>query len=206
MKSHSIILSHPGNKTAWGRDFLNPIYKFKLGLIFLLFTLNTSCLTKPPRDKKITPYFDLKSYFQKKQNFLIQKSYKIVKTLFYEGRKTTHEDFHPDWTRELYFFKEADLSKPTWQGKYELHYQGTNLQYSLLDSDHLSIREVLFYNWSARSSQFDSVRIIKKQNSLLSKVYSVLVFKPDSSYSIDYYQDIRFYKKTHFRIEVALKP
>lgn len=182
------------------------IYSLVLGLIFFFLM---ACLNNSKPVNKAETYFNLKEYFEDRQTQYTKNHYHLYKTVWYKDKKSSLETKAPDWSRELFFFREADLNKPSWAGLYSVVRENGNLIYQALDTLRLNIREVRFYHFNQNSKgnlSFDSIRITKKQNDFLSKIYSVLVFKPDSFYSIQYNQDIRFYKKNNYKINVSIRP
>ncbi len=165
----------------------------------------SSCLDNTVQHPKTTTYYDLKDYFEKKQILFTKYNAYLEKSATLQGvtRKTIEK--RPDWNKELIFFREADLNKPSWRGKYRVYYFHHNLVYEAMDTSHLSIRKVILYHCQEASAlkvaSFDSIRIEKKESNILSKMEGVFVFKPDSAYTIFYKQDIRFYRKVLFFIK-----
>lgn len=176
-----------------------------MGLV-LGFGLWGSCLQSPRKVDSQEAYFDLKSYFEKKQNLFERKKIHLIKTLYFEGKQEKIEVSNPEWDREMVFFRESDINKPAWSGKFRKENLMGNLIYQGLDTDKVNIRRVIFYHYNSRDSSFDSLRIEKKESNLLSRLNSVLVYKPDSAYSLVYNQNIRFYKGTHYTLTAQLKP
>ncbi len=177
----------------------------KLIRILFFFTLIISCQNiSPETDRRspllAAPYFDLKSYFEHKI-YQYGKTHKYLKKmLVFQGKKSSLIVNKPNWSNELVFFLEADLAKPSWEGKFDRKIIDKILVYDALDTDRINIRQVIFYNYKS-DNRFDSVKIIKKQSNILSKINAILIFKRDSSYSIKYSENIRFYHKNTFEIK-----
>jgi len=183
------------------------IFKFFLSLaVFSGFCFFSSCNLGSEKPDIKSGYFNLKSYFSRKEKFFEKGHYRLTKTLAFEGKTQTIEVKNPEWIREMVFFQDADINKPAWKGLFKEEFKHGNLEYSDLDTSKIKIRKVILYHFHAGDSSFDSIRIERKQVDILSNIYSVLVFQPDSAYSIDYSQDIRFYKKTHYTIRARIKP
>jgi hypothetical protein len=151
-------------------------------------------------------YFPLSSYFQNKEKDFSNRKVQAYKTLLLEGRRQSLQIKNPEWSREMIFFKESEINKPAWAGKFKIELIKGNLVYTSLDTNKMNIREVDFYQFKLPDSSFDSLRIVKKERNFLSNLSTILVYKPDSAYSIAYDQDFPFYKGNHYKLWVRIKP
>jgi len=172
----------------------------------LILVLSINACSPKTKIKAQEPYFDLKSYFEEKESEFSRNKIPLFKTLIMNGITQNRKIVNPEWNRELVFFIEADINKPAWAGKFESQWKEGNLTYKALDTNKINIRRVDFFHFNPKDSSFDSVRIIKKETNYLSNLQVILVYKPDSAYSVRYNQDIRFYQGSHYSIQVKIKP
>ncbi len=176
---------------------------------FLLFMLVSSCREgepsiDDPADPATHPYFDLAAFFTSEIERLNQEQPRVRKRLFLNESKDTIRSGKQNYEEELGAFKEADINKSAYLGKYQidsLREQETlqEVRYQALEPDFRTrlIRIVL-----AGSQRPQEILIEQHSHNPIFKTQQHLRYLPDSGYTIERTQKLPLNEAKRIKIEV----
>ncbi|HZY36250.1 MAG TPA: hypothetical protein VFE53_06355 [Mucilaginibacter sp.] len=142
--------------------------------------------------------FDLSGFIKKDAARLKKLNRPVVKTVYHNGvteTKTVHID---NWEQELGLFIDADINKPTWKSSYYVTSEDSLLVYRAKETD-LKVRYLLI-NHDKQKVKWILIYTKTPKNHLYLTTQK-LVYFPDSLYSIDMRQDVRFMKTNYYSVK-----
>jgi hypothetical protein len=165
-----------------------------------------SCTSSDPQAQKLkndSPYFDLKAFIDKELIRIgsLRKIKKITSINGITEEKTLDSvDFH----KELQLFKDADINRASWIGKYEVDstYNEDGNLISLKYSANTKDLRTRYLKIEYNGSSIKEIEILNSSYSAFTNSNQVLKYSPFKGYSIESKQGIRFTDNTQIKIEV----
>lgn len=176
-------------------------YKHKNILIIALLSF-TACRPQVKDNNGKMKYFDLKKYFNTEAARLNKQHPRVLKTVSHNGQAETKTVTIKHWQQEFDTFIQSDINKPAWKNSYVISSSDTGVVYTTVDSS-LHTQQI---SLGLKNNKVTSVSIINATSNLLYNTKEKLTYYPDSIYSIEKYQDVRFLGSNIYKITGKLKP
>jgi len=171
-------------------------------LIFC-FTLLFSCQQSPQVVKTNTTFFDLKIYF-KEQLEDLKKIKKIKKSTFFDGVEEVQIIDAPNFEKELALFIDSNINKNAWMDKYKVDSlfessgQLSQVSYIALEQKMKTQSIDLFME----GSEISSIKIINRNNNVISNSEQYLEYFPKKGYNINNKQTVSFSPEHSLKVNV----
>lgn len=165
-------------------------------LFILLLIFNSSCSSREEIKTK-TAFFDIKGFFEAEVKRLKSKKSNVNKSVIQNGQSEVKKNLSVDWENELALFIASDINKPAWKDSYKINGDSLHFNYMAIDTN-LRTRTV-----DIKMDQLGRAVFFKIKNMTRSKLYEsseVLTYIPDSIYTIDKNQSVRFLGKNNYQI------
>lgn len=169
----------------------------KFYLILLLFA---AC--KQAEEKPKTPvYTDIKAFFESEVTRLTKNKTLVNKTIQQNGSSESKNKISINWQDELNLFISSDINKPAWKDSYKIINGSSKISYYSLDSG-LRTKEVhINKDVNGKPIRFYIKNINKNK---LYESTEVLIYIPDSAYSIEKNQSVFLLGKNNLFIEAKI--
>lgn len=165
-------------------------------LLILLLIFSSSC-SSPDNLKTKTLFFDIKGYFEAEVNRLTIKKLTVNKSVSQNGRSEVKNNLAVDWGNELALFIASDINKPAWQDSYKINGDSLHFSYLAIDTN-LHTRSVEIKK--DRQGRAIFFKIKNKTHSKLYESSEELTYFPDSAYTINKNQSVRFLGRNTYLI------
>jgi len=169
-------------------------------IFILLFMFVSSCSSREEMKNKTT-FFDLKGFFETEvKRLTIQKSL-VNKSVRQNDQTEIKNNVSVNWENELALFIASDINKSAWSDSYKLSGDSAHFNYVAIDTN---LRTRLI---EIKLDQDGRAVFIKIKNITQSKLYESseeLTYIPDSIYSINKNQSVRFLGNNHYLINGIL--
>ena len=165
-------------------------------LFILLLIFNSSCSSREEIKTK-TAFFDIKGFFEAEVKRLKSKKSNVNKSVIQNGQSEVKKNLSVDWENELALFIASDINKPAWKDSYKISGDSVHLNYMAIDTN-LRTRTV-----DIKMDQLGRAVFFKIKNMTRSKLYESseeLTYIPDSIYTINKNQSVRFLGKNNYQI------
>ena len=173
----------------------------RLKCLFFISLTILSCRNSTNPVKNEVTYFNLTDYIENESKRLSAQS-RVNKTVFLNGREESKFMPVSSWDNELSAFKDADISKKSMLGKYEVDSieQGNALliKYSTIQEKFRTKELTVLYDENNRPVRINA--IVATNNALYSSRQNLL-YEPEYGYSISGSQNIRFLEPDSFSIK-----
>ena len=171
--------------------------RLRFYLIMLFFA---AC--KQAEEKPKTPvYTDIKAFFESEATRLTKTKTLVNKTIQQNGSSESKNKISINWQDELNLFISSDINKPAWKDSYKIIIDSSRTSYYSIDSG-LRTKEVhINKDVNGRPTRF----YIKNRNK--NKLYEsteVLIYIPDSAYSIKKNQSVFLLGKNNLFIDAKI--
>jgi hypothetical protein len=166
----------------------------KLSILFLIFI--SSC-SNPEEMKTKTAFFDIKGFFESEVKRLTNRKSTVNKSVRQNEQSEIKKNLSVDWANELALFIASDINKPAWKDSYKISGDSVHLSYVAIDTN-LRTRSV-----EIKIDQQGRTVFFKIKNITRSKLYESseeLTYIPDSIYTINKNQIVRFLGKNTYQI------
>lgn len=175
-------------------------------LLFLLsLFFGVACAVPPVDDAQQVagPFFDLEGFFEQEVDYLTQQSIKVQKTIRQNGKEEQQQVVIKDWERELSFFAESDINKPSWRDQYQVDstYNGNKLILHYESKDKDLSTQVLDIELVADTVQ--SIVVVKNIQNQVYSTQQYLTYLPKRHYKINQTRDIVFLSENDYSIEAS---
>jgi len=171
-------------------------------LFILLLIFNSSC-SSPEEIKTKTIFLDIKGFFEAEVKRLTSKKSTVNKSVIQNGKSEVKKNLSVDWENELALFIASDINKPAWKDSYRISGDSVHFKYMAIDTN-LRTRTV-----EIKIDQMGRAVFFKIKNITRSKLYESseeLTYIPDSIYTINKNQSVRFLGKNNYQISgIVLK-
>lgn len=168
--------------------------------LFWLIT-GLACLScKSPRlDKPVhhDQYYPLHAFFQAEKDSLERANPRIQKQVSKDGAAEQKTLQNIDWTIELGPFLSVDISKPVYQGAFQVISTDSTLTYRAIDES-IDIRQITIQKDT--SDLVTGIIIDRKTDNLLYQNTERLTYIPAVQYSLDKSQKILFLGSSRYQI------
>ena len=165
-------------------------------LFILLLIFNSSCSSREEIKTK-TAFFDIKGFFEAEVKRLKSKKSNVNKSVIQNGQSEVKKNLSVDWENELALFIASDINKPAWKDSYKISGDSLHFNYIAIDTN-LRTRTV-----DIKMDQLGRAVFFKIKNMTRSKLYESseeLTYIPDSIYTINKNQSVRFLGKNNYQI------
>ena len=146
--------------------------------------------------------FDLSGFIKKDAARLKKLNRPVIKTVYQNGVSETQTVHIDNWEHELGLFIDADINKPTWRSNYRVTREDSLLVYRqkgtdqkvtelIINSVNRKIRWILIYTKTPKNDLYTTTQ--------------KLVYYPDSLYTIDIQQEVRFMKRNYYRVRGEIR-
>lgn len=148
-------------------------------------------------------YFDLSGFITEESKMLSAKNPQVEKLVFLNGKTEQKLDTIGNWENELSAFREADINKRSFFGKYQsdstIEGETISVKYSAMD-EKFRTKELKIQYDSTRSPVKISAAVAT--SNVLYSSHQELVYEFGKGYSISGKQVIRFLEPDSFYVEV----
>jgi len=155
---------------------------------------------KPDGKKR---YFDVAGFIASEAEKLTSLKLPVKKKVMLNGKEEMHVMTVDNWENELGAFREADINKKSFLGKYEadtaLDGSSLSVRYSATE-ENFRTRE-LNIEFNSENNPVKITAVVASSNVLYSSRQQ-LIYEPDKGYRISGKQSIRFLKPDSFYVEV----
>jgi len=151
--------------------------------------------------KTKTAFFDIKGFFESEVNRLTNKKSTVNKSVRQNEQSEIKKNLSVDWNNELALFIASDINKPAWKDSYTISGDSVHFSYVAIDKNLRTISVEIKKDLQGRPVFF------KIKNMTRSKLYESseeLTYIPDSIYTINKNQSVRFLGKNTYRISGIL--
>ncbi len=165
-------------------------------LFILLLIFNSSCSSREEIKTK-TAFFDIKGFFEAEVKRLKSKKSNVNKSVIQNGQSEVKKNLSVDWENELALFIASDINKPAWKDSYKFSGDSLHFNYIAIDTN-LRTRTV-----DIKMDQLGRAVFFKIKNMTRNKLYESseeLTYIPDSIYTINKNQSVRFLGKNNYQI------
>lgn len=170
----------------------------KLYILLLIFA--SSCSSREEIKTKAA-FFDIKGFFEAEVKRLTSKKSTVNKSVRQNGQSEVKKNLSVDWENELALFIASDINKPAWKDSYRISGDSVHFNYIATDTN-LRTRTV-----EIKMDREGRIVIFKIKNMTRSKLYESseeLIYVPDSIYTINKNQSVRFLGKNNYQISGTL--
>jgi hypothetical protein len=170
-------------------------------IIALVFT---ACGSKTDTSKNVdlTPFFDVKGFFNGEIKRLTEGSVKIEKTVTIGGNIETKIIEKADFEKELALFVASDINKPAWRDKYRIEKTaGRSLESFLAKDDDLKTKRVDIYRFPPNG--VTQIKIVNSDKSSVTESQQSLDYDIGKGYSIETFQQFLGSDSSKIRIDVV---
>jgi hypothetical protein len=174
------------------------LFGFRFAVTVLILTI-FSC--KPDVSQNKTSYFNLSSYFSAEVKKYTKANFNVLKTVSRNGEAETKTVKIANWPGELSVFSESDINKPSWKNSYKTTTSGNITIYKAVEPD-LKTREIIL---KKENNKVIYLMIFNVVTNKLFQTKEKLSYYPDSLYSIQRKQHIRFLGTNDYLITGKLK-
>lgn len=172
-------------------------------LLCLTFLVHYSSCTKDVDiGKGKLQYFDLSGFIAEESKTLSAKNPQVQKMVFLNGKTEQKHDTIGNWENELSAFKEADINKRSFLGKYQVDstFNGDRrlVTYAAMEEKFRTRELAIQYDSGNKPVKISAA--IATSNVLYSS-HQEMVYEPGKGFSISGKQVIRFIEPDSFYVE-----
>ncbi|MFA6946689.1 MAG: hypothetical protein WC220_12390 [Pedobacter sp.] len=163
-------------------------------ILFLIFISSCTNLEEKPEKAK---YLDIKGFFEAEIERLSHQKALVNKSVRQNEVYEVKTGLTVDWNNELSLFIASDINKPAWRDSYTIRENDNSVSYLAIDTS-LRTRSVLIKKGHNGRPVYFRIKNITLNN--LYESSEELTYVPDSVYSIDKNQKVRFMGKNSYQI------
>jgi hypothetical protein len=168
-------------------------------LAFTFFVLSLAACQQKEISNKQIEYVDLQGFFSAEANRLNSQKPTFTKTVCINGKKESKVLNNTiDWEKELSVFKDADINKPAFKGKYQITKLANKTIYTSNSKNALVKRIELDFDDTKKPM---GIRIFQLTKNMIYQSTDTLSYYPDSVYSMHKKQEVRILGTTVYTIE-----
>jgi hypothetical protein len=171
----------------------------QIGLyIFLL--IFTSCNQVEEKPSKLA-YIDIKGFFESEAIRLTKNKTLVNKKILQDKTSESKSEISINWQDELILFIASDINKPAWKDSYKIINDPLKTSYHSIDSG-LRTKEIqINKDVNGKPTRFYIKNITKNK---LYESTEILIYIPDSTYSIEKNQSVFLLGKNNILIKAEL--
>jgi hypothetical protein len=168
--------------------------------LYLILVFLAAC--KQAEEKPTTlVYTDIKAFFESEATRLTKNKTLVNKTIHQNGSSESKNKISINWQDELNLFISSDINKPAWKDSYKIINDSSRTSYYSIDSG-LRTKEVhINTDINGKPTRFYIKNINKNK---LYESTEVLIYIPDSAYSIEKNQSVFLLGKNNLFIEAKI--
>ncbi len=167
----------------------------RLALLFVVFI--SSCTIQEETKSKYD-FFDIKGFFEAEAKRLSQKRTLSNKIVTQNNQSEIKKGLPVDWNDELALFIASDLNKPAWINSYKRSEDDLRISYLAIDTN-LRTRYIEIKKDQNGKAFFLKIKNISRN--MLYESSEELTYIPDSSYTINKNQRVRFLGNNQYQIK-----
>jgi len=165
-------------------------------IAFLLIIFLSSCNSQEETTPK-NDFFDIRGFFEAEAKRLTNKNSISNKTVIQNNQSEVKKGLSVDWNDELALFIASDINKPAWSNSYKKLEDNLRISYLAIDTN-LRTRYVEIQK--DKNGQAVFIKIKNITQNMLYNSSEELIYIPDSAYTIDKNQSVRFLGKNNYKI------
>ena len=166
-------------------------------IAFLLIIFFSSCNNQEETTPK-NDFFDLKGFFEAEAKRLSNKNSLSNKLVTQNNQTEIKKGLSVDWDDELALFMASDVNKPAWINSYKYSEDNLRISYFALDT---SLRTRYVEILKDKNGRTVFIKIKNSSRNMLYESSEELTYIPDSSYTIDKNQSVRFLGTNNYQIK-----
>lgn len=166
-------------------------------LVFLFIIFISSCTNQEEKISK-NSFFDIKGFFEAEVRRLSNNKTLSNKTVTQNNQSEIKKGLSVDWDDELALFIASDLNKPAWINSYKRSEDDLRISYLAIDTN-LRTRYVEIQKDKNGKAVFFKIKNISRN--MLYESSEELSYIPDSSYTINKNQKVRFLGNNQYQIK-----
>jgi hypothetical protein len=174
--------------------------KNQILFLFVFVLLFCSC-ENTKMEKRVSVYFDFKTYFDNQAAELTANNFRIKKIVLKDDVTTEKMFDHPDWKTELNPFSECDINKPSWKNSYTIDSTGDSGIYCIKYFAKDSALKIKSINFCVERDSLTFIRIEKRTDNMYYNNITTLSYFPRKAYSIRNSQKITFTKGSEVEVK-----
>jgi len=167
----------------------------RLAFLFIIFI--SSCTSQEEKISKKS-FFDIKGFFEAEAKRLSNNKSLSNKIVTQNNQSEIKKGLSVDWNDELALFIASDLNKPAWINSYKHSEDDLHISYLAIDTN-LRTRFIEIQKDKNGRAVFFKIKNITRN--MLYESTEELTYIPDSSYSIDKNQSVRFLGTNQYQIK-----
>lgn len=165
--------------------------------LFILLTVFITACTGREEMKTKSAFFDIKGFFEAEAKRLTINSKVVDKSIKQNGLSEVKKGISVDWENELALFIASDINKPSWMDSYKVSGDSVQVTYLAIDTNLRTRFLVIKKDKQGRAVYF---RIKNITRSKLYESSEELIYIPDSIYTINKNQRVRFLGNNNYQI------
>ncbi len=165
--------------------------------LFILLILFISSCNGKQEVKTRASFFDVKGFFEAESKRLTANHYKADKRVSQNELSEEKRAVSVNWEDELALFVSSDINKPAWRDSYRIKEDSIQVSYMAIDTN-LRTRYL-----QIKKDKLGRPVYFRIKNITLSQLYESseeLTYIPDSIYTINKNQRVRFLGDNNYRI------
>ena len=166
-------------------------------IAFLLIIFFSSCNNQEETTPK-NDFFDIKGFFEAEAKRLSNKKSLSNKLVTQNNQTEIKKGLSVDWDDELALFMASDVNKPAWINSYKYSEDNLRISYFALDTN-LRTRYIEIKKDQNGKAFFFKIKNISRN--MLYESSEELTYIPDSSYTINKNQRVRFLGNNQYQIK-----
>lgn len=172
-----------------------------IAYLFILLVWLVSCQKEELRKDRLQ-YFDLTGFIDKEAKNLSAQNPQVEKMVFLNGKTEQKRDTIGNWENELNAFKDVDINKRSFFGKYDADSfaegEALSVKYAALDEKFRMRKIAVQYDSNSKPVKISATA---STSNVLYSSHQQLVYEPGKGYSISGKQVIRFLEPDSFYVE-----
>ncbi|MVN89822.1 hypothetical protein [Mucilaginibacter aquatilis] len=177
-------------------------HKVELCCGLLCIVVLASCRPNVREGSAAKRYFDLKTFINADSARLNKLPLTVVKTVRHNNDVAQTKELQiKNWGQELAPFSASDINKPAWKDSYSIINKADSVVYAALEDDLVTRRMVIY----RAGEKVKRIKINNYTKNLLYQTVEQLDYYPDSLYSIDKLQKVRFLGSNRYTITGKIK-
>jgi hypothetical protein len=167
---------------------------------FIFLLILASCNQAEEKPSKLV-YTDIKAFFESEAKRLTKNKTLVNKTIQQNRTSESKSEISINWQDEFILFIASDINKPAWKDSYKIIDDPLKTSYHSIDSG-LRTKEIqINKDVNGKPTRF-YIKNINKNN--LYESTEILIYIPDSAYSIEKSQSVLLLGKNNLLIKAEI--
>ena len=165
--------------------------------LFILLTVFITACTGRTEIKPESSFFDVKGFFESEAKRLTINRKIVDKSIKQNDLSEIKKGISVDWENELALFIASDINKPSWIDSYKINRDSVQVTYLAIDTNLRTRFLVIKKDKQGRAVYFRIKNITRNK---LYESSEELTYIPDSIYTINKNQRVRFLGNNNYQI------